>query len=320
MSKEVMMALGAGVISAAASMAFLIGLPGAFFFAYLAPLPLFLAGFAMGRKAANIATGSGLIAAGFIAGFPGAGLFGAIHALPAWFTVRLALTRAPGAGKEGENGDGGWYPGGWILCWLSVMGAVALLTLAVSGFGGEAGMGEMVSLYLERILGSMMPDVPDDVRRGMAAGLSPLFPGLVGVSWAMMTVLNGIAALALLRRRGIVPRPVPALKNLVLPQWASWLWVAAIGAALVGAFLDVGDMEYLGRNLGVIMSVPFFFAGLGVAHGIIGRMPYAGFSYAVFYLVLLLFGWLVMVVAGVGLIDQWFGLRDRMSAAGRNRE
>ncbi|HEC14685.1 MAG TPA: DUF2232 domain-containing protein [Rhodospirillales bacterium] len=320
MSKEVMMALGAGVMSAAASMAFLIGLPGALLFAYLAPMPLLLAGFSMGNKAANIAAGSGLIAAGFIAGLPGAGLFGAFHALPAWFTIRLALTRTPGVGDKSETGAGDWYPGGWILCWLSVMAAVALLTLAVSSFGGGTGMSEAVSQYLGQVLGAMMPDMPEDLRQSMVAGLSPLFPGLIGVSWAMMTVLNGIAALALLRRWGIVPRPVPALKNLVLPPWASWLWVIFIGAALIGALLGAGNIEYMGRNLGVIMSVPFFFVGLGVAHGIIGRMPYAGFSYAVFYLLLLLFGWLAMAVAGVGLIDQWFGLRDRMSAANRNRE
>mgnify|MGYP006893821163 FL=1 len=55
MSKDMLIAIGGGTLSAFASLAFMSGMPGALLAVYLAPLPLLLVGLDHGIKAATAA-------------------------------------------------------------------------------------------------------------------------------------------------------------------------------------------------------------------------------------------------------------------------
>ena len=55
MPKETLIAIGAGVLSAISATAFLIQAPAALIFVYLASLPLFMAGLALGPRAVTVA-------------------------------------------------------------------------------------------------------------------------------------------------------------------------------------------------------------------------------------------------------------------------
>ncbi len=92
------------------------------------------------------------------------------------------------------------------------------------------------------------------------------------------------------------------------------------------ALLGPGELEYIGRNLVIILAVPFFFLGLAVIHALARRAVPMAMLLAVFYFVfygLLLFtGWAAMMaVAAIGLIEQWGGgLRRRFADSDENRE
>jgi len=103
MPKEVLGAIGAGLASAAAAMAFLSGTFMALGFAYLAPLPILMAGLAYGPRAATIAAGAGILALGILGSPLMGGIFAVIHGLPAWMIVKLALIHRPG--RVGANGQ-----------------------------------------------------------------------------------------------------------------------------------------------------------------------------------------------------------------------
>ena len=105
MPKETLIAIGAGVLSATLATAFLSGAPGAMVFVYLASLPRFMAGLALGPKAGMVSSAVGFMAAGLVGGGLSAGVFGLTQALPAWMIVRQMLLQRPaGAGPGPGSG------------------------------------------------------------------------------------------------------------------------------------------------------------------------------------------------------------------------
>ncbi len=318
MSKDMLIALAGGGLSAAAAMAFLAGSPGALVFVYLAPLPLLLVGLGLGAKAGMVAGITGFMLAGLTGGAMAAGMYGVLNALPAALVVRQALMQRPAGPSSGVE----WYPVGSILCWLTVLGAgTFLMAVLASHAVGEAGIEGAVSTYLDRAFEIMAPALDAADRVNVVAAFTPLFPGFVVTSWVVMTAVNGALAQAGLVRLGRSLRPQTALATLKLPEWMSALLVAAAAVAL----LAPGELEYIGRNLVVILAVPFFFLGLAVIHALARRaVPQTtllAVFYFVFYILLLVTGWAAVIVAGVGVIEQWGGgLRRRFAGPGKNRE
>ncbi len=319
MSKDILIAMGGGGLRAAASMTFLMGSPAAVVFVYLAPLPLLMVGLGLGAKAVAVAGVTGFMVAGLTGGATTAGLYVLLNALPAALIVRQALMQRP----TGPAGGVQWYPVGSILGWLTVLGAGTFLTAVLASHAvGEAGIEGTVSTYLDRAFEIMVPALGAADRANRVAAFTPLFPGIVVTSWLVMTVVNGALAQALLVRMGRGLRPQTGLADLKLPEWMSALLVTSAAVALLGP----GELEYIGRNLVIILAVPFFFLGLAVIHALARRVVPLGkllaVFYFVFYVLLLIIGWAaMMVVAGIGLIEQWGGgLRRRFAGPDENRE
>ncbi len=307
MAKETLIAIGAGVLSAISATAFLAQAPGALIFVYLASLPLFMVGFALGPRAVTIAGAVGFMAAGLLGGAVSAGVFGLMQALPALLVVKqMLLQRSPlGSGGDGTAAqpatDIRWYPPGDMLCWLTALAGAIFLVVAVAMLMGEQGFSVLVSTNLEQVLQGIAPDMDSDSRARAVGLMAPLFPGAVGVSWLVMTLVNAILAQGLLLRFERNIRPSPSYADLQLPHWMSWPLVGSAVLALLGS----GEMEYTGRNLAMILAVPYFFLGLAVVHTWARRVAYTGMVLVAFYVVLVLSGWLALAVAGIGLFEQW---------------
>ena len=75
-------------------------------------------------------------------------------------------------------------------------------------------------------------------------------------------------------------------------------------------------MEYIGRNLALVLAVPYFFLGLAIVHSAARRMAMAGLLLVTFYFVIVISGWAALVVVGIGLFEQWIGLRNRFALGG----
>ncbi len=310
MPKDTLIALGAGVLAALAATAFLSRVPGALMLVYFADLPLFMAGFAFGPQAAAIGGAAGFMTAGLIGGGLAAGVFGIMQALPVWLVVRQLLLQRPAAvaGSAEPDGQIEWYPIGDTLCWLTFFAAAMLVVMTLTSLTGDQGLSVLVSTNLDEILKGLAPHWDEEHRASMVAVIVPMFPGAIGVSWLVMTIVNATLAHGILTRLKKILRPSPAYAALDLPQWISWPLVLSALLALLGS----GEMEYTGRNLAMILVVPFFFLGLAVVHTWARRVAYSGMVLAAFYLVLVLSGWATIVVAGVGMAELWVGLRHRM--------
>ena len=308
MSKPILIALLGGGLSAVVALAFLSGTPGALFLAYLAPLPLLLVGLGFGASAGTVAGGAGVLATVALGGMVPAGLYALVNAVPALVVVRTALTQSPR-----ERGTRAWYPVGFTLCWLAALAAALFAAIAFLAWSTGNGVVEAISDFLDQTLSTMIPQLASAKRGDLIAATVPLFPGMVGASWILMTAVNGALAQGILVRTGRNLRPSPRLTDLILPDWMSWLFVASAVMALLGP----GEWEYTGRNLAFILAVPFFFLGLAVVHTLVRRVSFPGPLMVIFYFMLIFSNWAAAAAAGLGMIEQWAGLRYRF--AGPNK-
>lgn len=302
MFKETLIAIGAGVLSAVSAMTLFGHIPGALIFVYLASLPLFMAGLSAGPRAVTIGGGVGFMFAGLLGGGMAAGVFGLMQALPAWLVVKQSLLQRP---ADAPGGQPKRYPAGNTLCWLTMLGGAMLAVMAVASLSDDRTFSAVVNSNLDSVFKAIAPDLDAAQRSSMVEVMTPMFPGAVGVSWVMMTIVNATLAQGILVRMGHNLRPSPAYAGLELPQWMSWPLLGSAALALLGS----GEIEYTGRNLAMVLAVPYFFLGLAVVHTWARRLSYTGVILASFYLVLLLSGWVILVVAGIGMLEQWRGLR-----------
>jgi hypothetical protein len=298
-------ALGAGAalgaLGAALYLAVLTGSPGALILAYLAQLPLFAAGLWLGVGAAATAAVTASIALLAAGGLIAAALFAALYAVPVVLLVRQSLLA-----RTSADGTLEWYPPGLLAAWLSGLGLVALAG-AVMILGGpdaiEALLRETLAPAVDRFV-----DESDAGRAALTGLLALILPGAIAASWMVMTASNAVLAQGVLARFGAAWRPSPDLAALSLPMWFSALLAVAAVLAAVG-----GAARFVGVNMLIVLSVPFCLAGLAVLHTAVRRLPRPQVPLVAFYVLAGLFGWPLLAVAVLGVLDAPLGLRRRFA-------
>jgi len=307
MPRDALIAIVGGLLSAFAAMAFQGGSAMVLVFVYLAPVPILLVGLGRGPGSALIAAATGFVATGVFGGLLLAGMYGLVYALPAWILARYAVSQQQSPDDSGTSG--GWPSVGVPLAVLALLAASIILLADINA--GGVGLRGSLHAYMAEVISVLAPTADGDWRGKMINNILPLFPGAVGVSWVILTVVNAIIAQGILVRIGRNLRPSPAYAELQLPQWVSWPLVLSAGAALSGPLLGMEDLGYVGRNSAMVTAVPFFFLGLAVIHTLARRVAATTAVLVVVYLVVILSGWAALVVAGVGVTELWVGLRDR---------
>lgn len=305
--RQLGLSLAAGLLSALLFLSLAKGVVLGFVFSYVAPLPLMMAGLALGMGASVMAGAAGAIAvAGGIGGWPALS-FLIVAALPALVvTNRALLWREPTAGAIE------WYPPGLVLAWLTatilVLMSIGALLVAGHPDGARGWVAEMVGRTLELLLA----DLPASQRAQLAGWWVPYFPAMVAASWLVMVTANAAGAQALLVRLGRSRRPSPAYRQLRLPDWPA----LALVAAALAVVLSDGDVGYVGANAAVVLLVPFGLLGLAAIHGWAAGKPRARWILAATYgLLALVFVWTALVVAVLGMVKFWT-MRSRRGKSG----
>lgn len=300
MSRDILIAVAAGLACAVLHLATEWGPLGALVLALAAPLPLFAAGLGLGLARAVLAGLVAMVTVAAVAGLPRAALFAATDAVPVLMVVRFALLN-----RQTEAGGIEWYPPGHLLTWLTLYCAGAFLALAaVLGQGLEVGISEYVEQFRAFMGGNEGPAV-----ERMLATLKGVFPFLVVSWWVIILAVNGVVAQKLLARAGRARRPSPDLTATAPMPWLLPAAVAAAAVALVGS----GWLGFVATNTALILCVPYFLTGLAVLHAISVRWSGRTAILIAAYLLLLLFGWPLIVVTGLGMVEHWAGLRRRFA-------
>jgi hypothetical protein len=302
MPNPVAMSILAGLISSAMFLALMTGLPGMVMLAYFVQLPLLFVGLTLGVAASVIAVASGLLVTGMVAGLVVAAIYTVVQAVPAVYVVRQALL------SRTVDGHTEWYPPGLLLAQLALIAtaALALAFMILMGQpGGFRGAIETFVVDALRELGAIEPDVqPSPPFDEMLF----LFPGLMGVSWLIMVVLNLVLAQFLAVRMRWQRRPSPDFGAIELPRW---LWPAIAAAALL-SLLGGEGLSFVARAALLILIVPHGFLGLAVVHTMARRWSQPGLALALIYGSIVILGWPLLLVVALGLVEDWAGLRQRL--------
>jgi hypothetical protein len=96
-----------------------------------------------------------------------------------------------------------------------------------------------------------------------------------------------------------------------LPIWLT----AALGLAAAAAIFP-GAPRFVGLSMTMALFVAFCLAGLAVLHAAVRRLSQPIMALVFFYTVAALFGWPFLVVAVLGLLESWLGLRRRLAPQG----
>jgi hypothetical protein len=149
----------------------------------------------------------------------------------------------------------------------------------------------------------------------LARAVATILPAMFAITWMLMTGASGMLAQGIAVRLGRNRRPTPKLAEIELPNWIAF----ALAGAAVGSLLP-GTAGFIGKSLLVILAFPFFFQGLALVHASAARASMPRLILTAFYALLLLFVGTAVVVAALGLFEQWARLRRRLAGPGPGQE
>jgi len=310
MMTTILIALAAGSASALMFASIISGALFSLVLFYLAPLPLMVAGLGWGPLSATIGGISAAIGLGAIFGLPYCAAFVLTVALPAWWLGHLALLGRPVATVP-SAGNGAappapvleWYPVGRILLWTA--GFAALTTMAaLFTLGGDAAtISGALRRGLLRITGARA--ATGDTEQIVDA-LVTIAPAAAAVVAMMTLTLNLWLAAKITATSGRLHRPWPDMKSAALPA----MTLAALSLALALCFTG-GLPAMLGQITSAALMMAYALIGFAVLHTLTLAMKSRALWLSGTYAVVLVFGWPVVAVVGLGLADAIFGFRQR---------
>jgi hypothetical protein len=311
MITTVLIALAAGCASALMFASIISGALISLLLFYLAPLPLMVAGLGWGPLSAAIGGIAAAIGLGAIFGLPYCIAFVLTVALPAWWLGHLALLGRPvvtpasaGNGATAAAPVMEWYPVGRILLWTAGFAALAitafLLTLGTDG----AAITATLRRGLMRVIG--MRDAATGNSEQLIDALVTIAPAAATIVTMMTQTLNLWLAARITATSGRLHRPWPDMKSAALPP----MTLAVLSLALAFCFTG-GLFAMLAQIVSAALVMAYALTGFAVLHTLTLAMKGRALWLSGTYAVVLMFGWPVLAMAGLGLADAVFGFRQR---------
>jgi len=306
MARYWVIAVGAGVLSALLYLSVALGQPSAILLAYLAQLPLFAVTLGMGGLAGATASGSASVVIALLHSVIAGGFFLVVSGLPVMVVGGKALLN-----RQDADGKTEWYPLGMLVSWMVGMGAGAFLIVSLALGLMTDGVEPSIRWFIGQAVERLLATTAEAERERILDLVVAWIPAAVVMSWLVMVAINATLAQGALMYFGRNLRPKPELADIELPH----LLTLVLGLAGAAALLGPDGFGFVGRNMFLILLVPFFFLGLGVVHAVARKFtPQRIFILIAAYAAMIVLGWPAALVAGLGLFDQWLGLRRRLAA------
>jgi len=196
-----------------------------------------------------------------------------------------------------------------MIMWLTGFGVLVFMAALLAASGKSGGLEGIIREELTLTMSQFLVGYDEALRQSVIDMAAPFFPSALFFFWLVMVIINAALAQGILVRRSRNLRPTPDITQLELPNFLP----IAIATAGVIALAGEGTSAYAARNLLVILSVPYFFLGLGVIHALMRRVADSILPLVLFYIFLLFLGWPIFMIAGLGLVDHWMGLREALN-------
>ena len=281
---------------------------------YLAPLPIMIAGLGWGHWAAVTAATTGALALAVVFGPIFFFTFLAGAGIPAAWLCYLAMLARP-------VGNGGapaleWYPPGRLVIWAAILAALVVVA-AIPNFGTDA---DSFRAGLRNALMHLLrveTDTPADATltlpgvtnaNRLVDFLVAAIPPAAAVLASITNVLNLWLAARIVKFSGLLKRPWPPLAAISFPR----LLTAALALAVILSFLG-GLIGIIAGVLSASLLMAYGVLGFSVLHAITQGMDARLFVLGGVYAAVLVFGWPVLALCALGLIEAAVDLRARIA-------
>lgn len=315
MIKQIATSLICGLVAALLSLCVLsLSMFGALL-ANLATLPLFLAGFQIGLTGLGLAgLAGGLLIGGLFDPWWGLSFF-CLSVLPALWLAHLTLLTKPTA-TPGEAVQ--YYPAGRIALWASILSLIVMAVMVVLLRNTLAGEGAFIDQFTDLLIAQwpgweqtaadmkvITPDVPPRTHLRRAIIFAP---GMSMLVWSFFLLLNLWLAHKIALLSGKTKRPAPDIHNFYTPWQASLVLIAAV---VVYFFSPNEDLKLLALWTSMVLAGPFILQGLATVHVFSLTWPARPWLLGGVYILLLVNIWLAPLIAGLGIMEPHFRLRQR---------
>jgi hypothetical protein len=315
MMQFVLIGVGAGAASALLFASVASGSPLSFLLANFAQLPIMIAAIGWTHLAGLAAVlfasaGLALVVGGWVAF---AFLIGI--GLPAWWIGYLALLARPAPGADPAAVE--WYPVGRIVVWTAIAAAavvmVQMLRYGVDAEQMQAGLRRELDRALRFLSGRpatgplQIPNVRDPER--LLDILVLVVPPMKATALTATSLLNLWLASLIVKVSGRLKRPWPPIAQMTFPAFASTVLAIAVAGTFLPGLIGLASGVFTASLL-----LAFAFLGFAVMHAITASLNGRGFMLAGLYVTVVLFGWPILLMALLGLIETMAGLRARFAA------
>lgn len=313
MYQNLLVGIGAGLVSFVALLSATTGTPFLQFLMFLiAPLPLFLAGLALGWKTAAIGAATAAIGitllTGPLVGFLTAGSqFG-----PPVLLTYLALLNREVVAPDGKSATTEWYPVGRLVLWCAAL--ATMLTLVLLTMLGEdaAGIQENLTKVLRqafeqfRAQSADATPIPEEDLNSMVQIALALLPAASGMLMTVILLLNLYLAARVNLASGYLSRPWPDLAALTYPPATPLVLAASVALSAI--------LPGLPGMTASAAAGAFYFAyvllGLAIIHYVTRTNPGRFAILWAVYFGLVIFNTIVsLVLAIIGLTESFSPLR-----------
>ncbi len=280
----------------------------------LAPLPLFYVGLTASPSSLLLAGAVYAVLAATLIGWPLALTTLLLFTLPAFWLTRLSLlsrirSDASAAAPKDTGQSYEFYPAYKLILWVTGM-AIMLVSLMFGRFANEVGGLPAVFISLltsepttAALFGLDELGLEDSSMRVVVATMLVT----AGASWAISLIATMVLAQRLAEWTKLNLRPQQDHDELSLP---SFLDALLLGSIILSFFLE-GAWSIYFAAIALCFLIPYFLLGLSVIHAISRPLDARVWILSTLYLFLLLFLWLGILVALLGLIEPLVKLRQR---------
>jgi len=235
--------------------------------------------------------------------------------LPAWWLGYLAMLARPTPANGGAPALE-WYPPGRLVIWAGLLAAL-MVAVGILSFGGDA---ESFRAGLHKTLVQLL-----QAETEQAANAPLTIPGVsnperlvnflvhtVPLAGAVLATIVNLLNLWLAGRTvsysGRLARPWPQLAAMTFPRPLAAIFVFGFALSFAGGIVGI-----LASVLTAALVIVFGALGLAVLHAITQGMNARGFVLAGAYAAVVVFGWPVLALAVLGLIESLANLRARFA-------
>jgi hypothetical protein len=231
----------------------------------------------------------------------------------AWLSYLAMLARPTGNGGQPVLE---WYPPGRLVIWAAILASLVVVA-AIPNFGADAdsfraGLRNTL-MHILRVEtdtpATATPTLPGVSNAGRLVDfLVSAIPPAAAVLATITNVFNLWLAARIVKFSGLLKRPWPPLNTLTFPK----LLTAALALAVILSF--VGGL--IGIVAGVVSAsllMAYGVLGFAVLHAITQGMDARVFLLGGVYAAVLVFGWPVLALCALGLIEAVMDLRARIA-------